>query len=143
MDGANVDWSTIHPLATPATTPPRYIARWAGVQKLSLPIVMCHEISQMTPMTMLVAPNRAPYRCHGTVAARATVRGRVVDVDAIVAVPMCLRLRTGDDGDGGWGVSCDAANSFLPIPYLPLPSSYGTTPPVTLATHNPLFMSLA
>jgi hypothetical protein len=31
------------------------MARWAGVQKVSRPIVRCHEISQIAPIAALVA----------------------------------------------------------------------------------------
>src|SRR3989441_12567834 len=43
------------------------MARWAGVQKVSRPIVRCQEMSQVTPTITLVEAKRTAYRNHGTV----------------------------------------------------------------------------
>src|SRR5439155_25121847 len=42
----NVVLSATYPELSPAINPPAWINRCAGVQKLSRPIDMCHEISQ-------------------------------------------------------------------------------------------------
>src|SRR5206468_9767664 len=46
------------------------LARWAGVQNVSRPMVRCHEISQITPTTALVDASTRALTCHGTVGAR-------------------------------------------------------------------------
>src|SRR5881396_1459879 len=46
------------------------MARWAGVQNVSRPMVRCHEISQITPTTALVDASTRALTCHGTVGAR-------------------------------------------------------------------------
>src|SRR5215203_2509674 len=48
---------------------------WAGVQNVSRPIVMCHEMSHSRPTMMLVDPASIAVRYHGSAAARST-RGR-------------------------------------------------------------------
>ena len=48
---------------------------WAGVQNVSRPIVMCHEMSHSRPRMMLVEPASIAVRYHGTTAACAA-RGR-------------------------------------------------------------------
>ena len=50
---------------------------WAGVQKVSRPIVMCQEMSHSRPMTMLVEPASMAVRYQGRAATLAT-RGRAV-----------------------------------------------------------------
>src|SRR6185295_10098744 len=45
------------------------MARWAGVQKESRPIVMCHEMSHSRPTTMLVEPTSMAERYQGKAAA--------------------------------------------------------------------------
>ena len=67
----------------------------AGVQNVSRPIVMCHEMSQYTPTPMLVIANSAATTCHGTapvrgaemVAARGT---SAAGVPAVTVAPMRL-----------------------------------------------------
>ncbi len=55
--------------------PPRYMATCAGVQKVSRPIVECHEMSQMAPTMMLVEPTARAYRYHGTALERSVGTG--------------------------------------------------------------------
>src|SRR4051812_25332015 len=49
--------SASQPQVNPGISPPRYVRMCAGVQKVSRPMVECHEISQSTPIGMQTAPN--------------------------------------------------------------------------------------
>src|SRR5688572_31898475 len=60
------------------------MARWAGVQNVSRPIVMCHEMSQMTPTTMLVDAKSTAGMCHGIADARALAARAAADCDRTV-----------------------------------------------------------
>src|SRR5690349_20655242 len=60
------------------------MARCAGVQNVSRPMVMCHEMSQMTPTTMLVDANSTAGMCHGMARVRACVRDAAVDGERTV-----------------------------------------------------------
>ena len=50
----------------PARTPQRWMAMWAGVQKLSRPMDSCQEISHCVPTTALVTAAAAHQTYHGT-----------------------------------------------------------------------------
>src|SRR2546428_13806144 len=67
------------------------MARWAGVQKVSRPIVRCQEMSQMTPTITLVEAKRTAYKNHGTDGTTATAS--VVSTDEIVMVLSILSRR--------------------------------------------------
>src|SRR5436309_950826 len=53
---------------------------WAGVQEVSRPMVMCHEMSQSRPTMMLVEPASIAVRVHGKAAARSC--GRTAGISA-------------------------------------------------------------
>src|SRR5262245_42457698 len=69
--------------------------RCAGVQKVSRPMVSCHEISHTMPTKMQVAANTTALQYHGTrpVAAAALV---VVSATGNVAVGKLVVSMTGD-----------------------------------------------
>src|SRR5580704_13013185 len=58
---------------TAASRPPKWIARWAGVQNVSRPMVMCQEISQYKPKVMEVTAVAPDQTCQGTAAARIAI----------------------------------------------------------------------
>src|SRR6202034_1097627 len=58
---------------TAASRPPNWIARWAGVQNVSRPMVMCQEISQYKPKVMEVTAVAPDQTCQGTAAARLAI----------------------------------------------------------------------
>ena len=60
----------------------------AGVQNVSRPMLMCHEMSQSAPSGMQHAPHTAMARCHGMAAERADVSGGAAAVRLAVAVDM-------------------------------------------------------
>ncbi len=49
----------------PAMIPPAWIARCAGVQNVSRPIDMCHEMSQYVPARMQVTDASDVHTNHG------------------------------------------------------------------------------
>ena len=59
----NVVRSATYPELSPAISPPAWISRCAGVQNVSRPIDMCHEMSQYTPTITHAAANTAVYAC--------------------------------------------------------------------------------
>src|SRR5580765_7927824 len=69
----NVVGSATYPELNPAIKPPAWMTRWAGVQNVSRPMDMCHEMSQYTPTITHVAPNRTVYACQ-SVELRSTLR---------------------------------------------------------------------
>src|ERR1700733_3171941 len=54
---------------TAASRPQKWTARWAGVQNVSRPMVMCQEISQYKPKVMEVTAAVPDQTCQGTAAA--------------------------------------------------------------------------
>src|SRR5215207_326463 len=52
------------------------MAMWAGVQKVSRPMVMCQEMSQRIPTTMLVEPTSMAGTCQGRAAEAAALSTR-------------------------------------------------------------------
>ncbi len=56
------------------------MARWAGVQKVSRPIVRYHELSQMRPTITLVEAKATAQRYHGTAVFVTTARSGVAGV---------------------------------------------------------------
>src|SRR5262245_35170083 len=71
----NVVFSATYPELIPAIKPPAWMSKCAGVQNVSRPIDMCHEMSQYTPTITHVAANTAVYACHSPATALASSRG--------------------------------------------------------------------
>src|SRR5258708_12034791 len=61
---------------SPAVTPPKWMSRCAGVQNVSRPIVLCHEMSHSRPARMLVAPMRKSTAGQAMAEDRASACGR-------------------------------------------------------------------
>ncbi len=57
---AKVVRRTTNPHISPAAVALTYSSMWGGLQKVSRPTVMCHEMSHMRPSTMPAAQNRIP-----------------------------------------------------------------------------------
>ena len=66
------------------------MAMWAGVQNVSRPMVMCHEMSQISPTRMLVAPRTTAIRWSGRARAGAAVRLTLVLPWLTSEVAMCV-----------------------------------------------------
>src|ERR1700733_12855035 len=58
---------------TAASMPPKWMARWAGVQNVSRPMVMCQEISQYKPKVIEVTAAAPDQTCQGTAATRLAI----------------------------------------------------------------------
>src|SRR4051812_34926963 len=59
----NVVRSATYPDVSPAINPPAWMTRCAGVQNVSRPIDMCHEMSQYTPIITHSAANTTVGAC--------------------------------------------------------------------------------
>ena len=59
----------------------------AGVQNVSRPMLMCHEMSHNAPSGMQHAPHTAMARCHGMAAERTEVSAGAA---MSVAVAVCM-----------------------------------------------------
>ena len=63
---AKVVRNATYPDVTPAIKPPAWINRCAGVQNVSRPMVICHEMSQYTPTITHAAANTTDRACHAS-----------------------------------------------------------------------------
>jgi len=59
----------------------------AGVQKVSRPMVRCHEMSQITPTTALVAANSTAQTCQGIASDRGAGTSGAEAAAAIEVMP--------------------------------------------------------
>jgi hypothetical protein len=69
-DPPNVVRSATIPELTPASNPPPWMSMCAGVQNVSRPMDMCHEMSQIIPVTIIVAAATTAYACQANTSAR-------------------------------------------------------------------------
>src|SRR5579859_3807303 len=65
-----------YPQAIPASTPHSWISRCAGVQNVSRPTLLCHEMSHTPPMALDVMATTQHQTYQGMAAARAATRSR-------------------------------------------------------------------
>src|SRR5690349_4740610 len=65
-----------YPQVMPASTPHNWISKCAGVQNVSRPMLLCHEMSQTPPMALDVMAATQHHTYQGIAAVRAATRSR-------------------------------------------------------------------